>query len=86
LQYGSKGEGYEEGRCSLGCGSGIMNNSFLRYSGMATQMAITIVLGVYLGRWLDEKSGGDLKVWTLTLSIVSVVAAMYFAIKDLMKK
>lgn len=63
-----------------------MKNSFLRYSGMATQMAITIVLGVFLGRWLDEKSGGESKVWTLTLSIFSVVAAMYFAIKDLMKK
>ncbi|MFZ4784895.1 MAG: AtpZ/AtpI family protein [Flavobacteriales bacterium] len=58
----------------------------MRYSGMATQMGITIALGVWGGMKLDEKFSGGGKGFTLTLSLVSVIVAMYMAIKDLMKK
>lgn len=62
------------------------SNAFMRYSGMATQMGITIALGVWGGMKLDEKFSGGGKGFTLTLSLVSVIVAMYMAIKDLMKK
>ena len=60
-------------------------NAFLRYSGMATQMAITILAAVFLGRWLDEKYATN-KTWTLILSLVGVVVAMYNVIKNLLRK
>jgi hypothetical protein len=53
---------------------------------MATQMAVTIGLGVWGGLKLDEKFPNKAHAWTLTFSLISVIVAMYFAIKDLMKK
>lgn len=61
------------------------SNAFLKYSGMATQMAITILLAVFLGRWLDEKYATN-KTWTVVLSIVGVSVAMYNVIKNLLRK
>jgi hypothetical protein len=58
----------------------------MRYSGMATQMGITIGLGVWGGMKLDEKFSDGGKGFTLTLSLVSVIVAMYMVIKDLIKK
>lgn len=62
------------------------SNPFLKYTSMATQMAVTIGLGVWGGLKLDEKFPNKAHGWTLTFSLISVIVAMYFAIKDLMKK
>lgn len=62
------------------------SNSFLRFSGMAFQMAATIGLGVWGGIQLDKKFPNDAHAWTLTLSLLSVGVAMYMVIKDLLKK
>jgi ATP synthase protein I len=61
-------------------------NAFLRFSGMAIQMAVTIGLGVWGGIQLDKKFPNDAHAWTLSLSLVSVGVAMYMVIKDLLKK
>jgi uncharacterized membrane protein YfcA len=53
---------------------------------MCTQMAITILIGVWGGRKLDEKFPRDFPLFTLICAIVSVVVAIYFVIKDLLKK
>lgn len=62
------------------------SNAFIKYSSMAIQMAVTIGLGVWGGLKLDEKFPNKAHAWTLTFSLISVIVAMYFAIKDLMKK
>jgi ATP synthase protein I len=59
------------------------SNGFLRYAGMATQMAAIIGIGVWGGMRLDRMSGGSSHFWTLTLSLISVGVAMYLSIRDL---
>lgn len=56
--------------------------SYARYSGMAIQMGITILLGTLLGQWLDEQlqTGPYL---TVLLALFSIFAALYIALKDL---
>lgn len=62
------------------------SNAFLRFSGMAFQMAATIGLGVWGGIQLDKKFPNNAHAWTLSLSLISVGIAMYMVIKDLLKK
>jgi ATP synthase protein I len=61
-------------------------NAFLKYSGMTTQMAITIGLAVWAGIKLDQKFPNNYHAWTLTMSMAGVGIAMYMVIKDLLKK
>ncbi len=60
-------------------------NPFLRYSGMALQMALIIGLGVFGGQALDEKLNKEFPLFTLIFSILAVALAMYMVIKDLSK-
>ena len=57
-------------------------NEALKYTGIATKMAIIIGAGVYGGIKLDELSSLDFPLWTLVLSLISVVLAIYQIIKD----
>jgi len=58
-------------------------NQFLKFTGMAAQMAITILIGVFGGIKVDEYLSLNTPVFTLVFSLLSVAAAMYFVIKDL---
>lgn len=58
-------------------------NNFLKYTGMASQMAITILIGVFGGIKLDELLSLQTPIFTLILSLLAVAASMYFVIKDL---
>jgi len=57
-------------------------NRFLRLSGIGAQMGVTIFLGAYLGRWLDEKYPSDKKWWTIGLTIFAVAVALYSVLKQ----
>ena len=58
-----------------------------KYAGMALQMGVFIAVGVWGGVKLDEKFPlGRFPVFTITLSLLSVFAAMYFVIRDVTKK
>lgn len=57
----------------------------MRYTSMATQMAIVILLGVWGGRKLDEIYPREFPLFTLICSLVGVALAIYLTIKDLMK-
>lgn len=59
------------------------SNSFLRFSGMAFQMAITIGGAVWLGIYLDRTFQTTSHAYTLTLSILGVGVGMFNAIRDL---
>jgi hypothetical protein len=60
--------------------------SYARYSSLAFQMFAIIGLGVFGGLKLDQWLKIGFPVFTLLLSFLSVVAAIYTAIKDLLKK
>jgi hypothetical protein len=61
-------------------------NSFIKYSSMATQMAVIIVVFSLAGIKLDEYLENEIAYATGGLTILGVVLAMYFMIKDLIKK
>jgi F0F1-type ATP synthase assembly protein I len=58
-------------------------NDFLKYTGMATKMAVVILGGVYFGRWLDKEK--DFPLFTLIFSLLAVAVAIYIVIKDTSK-
>ena len=61
------------------------SNPYIKYSSIAMQMAIIIVGGTFGGKWLDSFIEIKFPVFTLTLSILSVFFAVYYAIKDIIK-
>ena len=60
--------------------------SYAKYSGIAFQMGAIIFLGTWGGYKLDQYFNFESHILTLILSIVSVFLAIYFAIKDFIKK
>ena len=60
-------------------------NNYARYSGIAIQMLAIILLGVFggykLDQWIHTKP-----LFTVTLSIGSVILAIYSVTKDLLRK
>ncbi|MFM7023667.1 MAG: AtpZ/AtpI family protein [Flavobacteriales bacterium] len=59
-------------------------NPYIKYTGLAFQMAGPIILGVWGGMTLDEKfESGNL--WTIVLSLLGVVTGLYLALKDFIK-
>ena len=61
-------------------------NSYAKYSGMAVQMAAIIVGGVLGGIQLDKWLGLKFPIFTLGLTLFSVFLAIYYFIKDVIKK
>lgn len=58
---------------------------YIQYSSLAFQMLGTIVLGVFLGSYLDKKFNGD-GLWLALVSVFFVISAIYIGIKDLIRK
>ncbi len=60
-------------------------NNYARYSSIAIQMIVIILLGVFggykLDLWLDTQP-----VLTVILSVLSVFLAIYIVTKDLLRK
>lgn len=63
-----------------------LTNNYAKYSGMAMQMMAIIVIGVLAGRKIDQWAATKYPVFTLVLTLLSVFAAMYYFIKDVIKK
>ncbi len=49
-------------------------------------MAATVAIGVFGGIKTDEWLGMHIPVFTVLLSFIGVIAAVYFAVKDLVRK
>jgi hypothetical protein len=60
--------------------------SYARYSSLAFQMFAIIGLGIYGGYKLDQWLQIGFPVFTVLMSIISVAAAIYSAVKDFLKK
>jgi len=57
-----------------------------RYSSIAIQMLVIIVAGVFGGFKLDEYLKLNFPIFTILFSFLSVSLAIYYVIKDLLKK
>ena len=60
--------------------------NYARYSNIAIQMLVVIVAGVFGGYKLDELLKLKFPVFTLVLSLSSVILAIYLAVRDFLKK
>jgi predicted MFS family arabinose efflux permease len=61
-------------------------NDYAKYSGMAVQMVAIIVGGVLGGIQLDKWLALKFPAFTLFLTLFSVFLAIYYFIKDVIKK
>ena len=61
-------------------------NDYVRYSAMGFQMAAIIFLCTWGGKKLDEVLELETPIFTLLLSLGSVVLSMYYFIKGISKK
>lgn len=59
-------------------------NKFAQLIGVALQMGITIYLGVYLGKWLDQYYETS-KVFTLICTLLALAASLWSVISQLKK-
>jgi F0F1-type ATP synthase assembly protein I len=59
--------------------------TYSKYSGIAVQMVVVILVAVWGGIKLDELAGTEKPIFTAILSLLGVVAAIYTVIKDLIK-
>lgn len=57
----------------------------MKYSNLAIQMMVIIVAGAFGGFKLDEYLDWGFPVFTVVLSLGAVIAAIYLAVKDLIK-
>ncbi len=58
-------------------------SAYLKYSGIAIQMGVILILFVLAGRYLDGHSGdGTGQTWTVVFSLVGVFAGLYVALRD----
>jgi F0F1-type ATP synthase assembly protein I len=60
-------------------------NAYARYTSIAFQMLAIILVGVFGGRELDRWLELAFPVFTLILTILGVVLAIFTVIKDLLK-
>ncbi len=60
-------------------------NAYARYTSIAFQMLAIILVGVFGGRELDRWLELSFPVFTLILTILGVVLAIFTVIKDLLK-
>jgi F0F1-type ATP synthase assembly protein I len=61
-------------------------DSYAKYSGIAFQMLAIILIGVFGGVKLDAWLELKIPVFTVLLSLLSVILAIYYVVKDLLKK
>lgn len=57
--------------------------NYVQYTGMALEMGLLIFAGAWLGRRLDEWLALDKPVFTLVLTLLFTVGAIYRVIKSL---
>jgi uncharacterized membrane protein YfcA len=58
-------------------------NKFLVLTGVGIQMMVTIFLGAYFGRMLDEKYPAEKKWFTMGLTILAVFISLYLVVQQL---
>jgi F0F1-type ATP synthase assembly protein I len=60
--------------------------AYARFSTMVIQMGVTIGLGAWFGKWLDEKSAHKTPVWTVVFSLLAIGISLYLVIREVIKK
>jgi len=61
-------------------------DNYTRYTSIAFQMLVIILVGVFGGYKLDQWLEWEAPVFTVSLSVLSVILAIYYVTRDLLKK
>ena len=61
-------------------------NDYAKYSSISFQMVAIILIGVFAGVKLDEWMVNGIPIFTLIFTVLAVVLAIYYVIKDLIGK
>ena len=56
-------------------------NNLIRYSAYAFEMALTIILFLFFGKYLDSEFETSSKVYTAILSVIGVIIAIFNIIR-----
>ena len=56
-------------------------NSYARFSGIAIQMFAIIAVGTFVGVKLDERYPNEHNIYTLVLSLLSVIMSIVYVIR-----
>jgi hypothetical protein len=57
--------------------------AYVKYSGLAFQLAAVVFAGIFIGRWLDEKLMLEKPVFTMLLVMIFFGGYMYKLYKEL---
>ena len=60
-------------------------SNYAKYSSLGIQMLVIILVGVFGGIKLDEYIGWKFPLFTVVFSLLAVVLAIYYAVKDFLK-
>lgn len=60
--------------------------NYARYSGMAVQLGVTIAVGAFIGRKLDEWFAFEKPLMTALFSLLATITGIYLLIKDIIQK
>ena len=60
-------------------------NKYVRFTGIAFQLGITIYLAAYIGNWLDSKFLMQKQIFTLVLILVAMIASIWSIHRQLKK-
>lgn len=55
---------------------------YARYMGVGIQMAAAVVLGFFLGQWIDKKVTMEFPLFTLIGSLFGVGAGLFYVIRE----
>jgi len=55
----------------------------MKYMGMATQMAVTVAVGAFLGQKADTHFGNERPLFAIMGAIIGISAILYLIVKDL---
>ena len=55
-----------------------------KYGGMAFQLFGACLVGVFIGRWLDERFHSERPMWAVFLTIFFMIAALYALYRQLL--
>ena len=66
--------------------SGDRLRDYAKYSGLAFQMGLIILVGTLIGQRLDHYFALEKPLLTVLFALLSIAAALYLSLKDLFKK
>ena len=60
-------------------------DSLGKYMGAGMQIVSPVILGVFIGMWLDKHFGNNNSFYTIVLSSIMIVVALYLFVRQFLK-